>query len=591
MKKCKKIISLLTSLLMIASVSASVSADAVVKSSFDDVTIESAPEEQTTGSYTSGTTSFWLNTQLGQTFNTVDAPAPDGKMNSYTAEDGVDKAVQIKIAPYTVDETATNPSGTPFMSTNSLAGDLYDKGSVCFSFNVYASTVKNATHVPLRVEFRNSANTSVISTLVDFRSGGNLRFSDSSSYQKTYSTGKWYNVKLDIDTKAKTYKAYIDGVQLGTTAIPMANQANVCFGGDPAADSLVTLNQLRITTNNAKNVTSGSSQIYFDDVYLGDVFSTSVEEISLDSFTVSDGENEVDEVVYTEDALTASATFTYSEKTEELPVAIYGAVYGSDKMLKKVYAVNDTVPTATIAGDYEKTVSLPMSFLGENALADGDNIKVYLWNGSTMLSLAENKNINVTDGKNYKANINFEKGTNLSDYKITLGNAGSVMTADVVNDDLTGLQKNALKIVAKNVPSSGLPYITITPEEGLKDKVYIDYKLYCADNGSSTHPRIMSVNGKSNLLEYRPTKAINYYPSGSAAASGQNFARWSWDNYHIEIDFNAGTYTASINNNEIGTGKVSETNLSNLRFTIGHNKNYTSGSSTTYIDDIKVYVD
>ena len=587
MRNIKKIIPVLAAAAITLSASAANAEEVFISAGFDSSQVVSEETAVTTGNFEVDGTMFYLNSQIGQTFNTVDAPAPEEKMvgTSFT-DSGTDKALQIKIAKT---ENAT-PTGTAFFSTP-LSSDLYDKGVISFSCNVYAKTVQNVTSVPLRIELRNSSNTGTVSSLIDFRSGGNLRFSDNTSYQTKYSTGKWYNVRIDIDTKAKTYKAYIDGEQLaGTDDIPMQNSDKMCFGGDPAADNLLNLNQIRITTNSAKNITT-LSEMYIDDIYLGDAKSNSVEEIKLNSFTVKNGEEETDQVTASTSSLTADAEFTYSEKTAEMPVVIYGAVYDQDGSLKKVYAANDVIPQAS-NGNETKTVSLSMQFDGENALSAGNKIKVYLWKGDAPVPLAQSKTISVMEDKKYEYTADFDNMSSIGDYGITIAN-DSYMTAEITNDDVEGSDEKVLKLVARDIPSTGAPYITINPGEDITGKVYIDYRLKCAEGGSQTHPRTLSMNGNdSYMLEYRPTAAINYYPNGvNATASAKTFPRWAWANYHIEADLDNGTYTAYINGAEIGSGKLNVNTLEDIRFTIGYNKNYTAGSSTTYIDDIRVYTD
>lgn len=587
MKNTKKVIPILAAAAILFSSAAANAADTYITAGFDNSAIYSEETTASTGNFEVDGTTFYLSSQIGQTFNAIEAPEPENKMEGTSlTTDGTDKALQIKIAKT---ENAT-PTGTAFFST-SLSSDLYDKGMVSLSCNVYAKTVQNITSVPLRIELRNSSNTSTTSTLIDFRSGGNLRFSDSTSYQAKYSTGKWYNVRVDIDTKAKTYKAYIDGEQLaGTDDIPMANKDKMCFAGDPESANLININQIRITTNNAKNITT-ASEVYIDDIYLGDAKSNSVEEIKLNSFIVKNGEEETDQITASTSSLTADAEFTYSEKTSEMPVAIYGAVYNQDGSLKKVYAVNDVIPQAA-NGNETKTVSLSMQFDGENALSSWDKIKVYLWKGDAPVPLAQSKTISVTEDKKYEYIADFDNMSSIGDYGITIGN-GDYMTAEIATDDAEGSTEKVLKLVAKDVPSSGAPYITINPGEDMTGKVYIDYRLKCAEGGSQTHPRTLSMNGSdSYMLEYRPTAAINYYPNGeNATASAKKFPRWAWANYHIEADLDNGTYTAYINEEEIGSGTLTVNTLEDLRFTIGYNKNYTTGSSTTYIDDIRVYTD
>ena len=143
------------------------------------------------------------------------------------------------------------------------------------------------------------------------------------------------------------------------------------------------------------------SEVYIDDIYLGDAKSNSVEEIKLNSFTVKNGADETDQITASTSSLTADAEFTYSEKTSQMPVAIYGAVYNQDGSLKKVYAVNDVIPQGA-DGNETKTISLPMSFEGEDALSAWDKIKVYLWKGDAPVPLAQSKAVNVTEDKKYE---------------------------------------------------------------------------------------------------------------------------------------------------------------------------------------------
>ena len=72
------------------------------------------------------------------------------------------------------------------------------------AFNAYVASANNANYAPLQIGLRKK-NSNEEATLVGLRANGYLQYGGGSTYQTTYTKGKWYYFVCDIDTAAKTY--------------------------------------------------------------------------------------------------------------------------------------------------------------------------------------------------------------------------------------------------------------------------------------------------------------------------------------------------------------------------------------------------
>lgn len=497
-----------------------------------------------------------------QAVGVVAAPKADTKYSTLSDEGTTDKAVKLEV-------TGGGSLGQPFVQFTGLPNDLYEMGQVRISFNVYVNNTSGSSHAPIQVGLRTENGTE--STLVGFRTSKQMQFNGSATYQRAYSYANWYNVMFDINTVEETYVAYVNG-EKAFDEIAMSNSNEIAFDGDNP------INAIRFYINTAKNSTGSVS--YFDDLYIGEPVSTSTDTLILESFGFNDGEAAITEITPETGDVYAEAQITYSEKTAETPVDMYAAVFGADGVIKEVFKTHATIPQAAEAGEFQQTVSMPLSFT--EAPVEGDRVEVYIWDEG-MKPLGEAVSVNVTDGRFYYLNQNFSDQSSSGVWPSNVGTEPNLVMETSVTNELNDEQGYAYKMACVNVPSSGMPFITLTPSETLTTgTVTIEMKLWM-DGG--THPRTLTLNGRDKLLEFRPTNAIQ----GDTGAIWGEYEPATWQSYRIVLDMDGKTFTAYMGTESLGSGTFNETTLQNLRFTVQYNRNNTEAASETYIDDIKIY--
>lgn len=550
MKKTQKLISaFVISAAMLCLSLSSVSAAWNFSASFDDA------ELITVDGVSQTVEGFWCNLAEGQQASIAEAPSAakyDG--SSLSNGDGLDKAALLCVP-------AIGSTGTPYMQYTFGAGKLAEMSVVRIAFNTYIDAA-SASYAPLVVSLRTK---SAESTLVSFRANGNVQFNGSSAYQQSYSKKSWHYCVFDIDTASKTYTAYIDGVKYGS--IEMSNSSSISFEDVEA---------IRFAVNTAAN--ASSSYGYFDDLYIGEPYSNSTDTIIANSLALkNEAGTELTEIAAGERSVTAVANVTYSEKTEELPVRLYTAVYSKLGELKQVFAKDDIIPAAEEAGEYDYEISNAVTIECET----GDIVRTFLWD-KNMQPLIEKNAVKVTDGIEYIYRNDFE----LKDLNgITMTNTGSedttYMTASFT-DTFGDALGNVLYLYCANMPGSGFPYITIPgSSDTAGKKVNVDFRLRI----DTKMPRLLQINGKFTILEFRPTGIINV----NGTSTGKKYTSNVWTSYHIELDFAEQTYVVYMEEEKLAEGTLTETQLTNLRFTIQRNNSNPTADSQTYLDDIKIY--
>ena len=504
-----------------------------------------------------------------QAVGVVAAPKADTKYSTLSDEGAEDKAVKLEV-------TGGGSLGQPFVQFTGLPNDLYEMGQVRISFNVYVNNTSGSSHAPIQVGLRTENGTE--STLVGFRTSKQMQFNGSGTYQRAYSYANWYNVMFDINTVEETYVAYVNG-EKAFDEIAMSNSNEIAFDGDNP------INAIRFYINSYER--SSGSVSYFDDLYIGEPVSTSTDTLILESLGFNDGEAAITEITPETGDVYAEAQITYSEKTAETPVDMYAAVFGADGVIKEVFKTHATIPQAAEAGEFQQTVSMPLSFT--EAPVEGDRVEVYIWDEG-MKPLGEAVSVNVTDGKTYYLNNNFsdQSSSGVWPSNTTDVDDDSIVYMETsVTDELGGAQGYAYKMACANLKDGNYPYISLSATDGMKipttGTVTLEFKLWM-DGGS--HPRLLTINGKDRLLEFRPTDDIK---GVSTAVVWGKYEPATWQSYRIVLDMDAKTYTAYLDEELLGSESFSEGYVDNFRFTVQYNRYNTEAASETYIDDIKIY--
>lgn len=516
---------------------------------------------------------FWTDVKEDHAVGFAEAPKVSSKVTTLTEEGSTDMAFMLK-----VNDQAAATTGAPWAQISTLPSDLYEKGKVRISCNIYIAKAVGDSHAPIQICLRTKGGSE--SQLVAYRTSKKMQFNASSTYETntTYAYGSWYNIRFDIDTRNKTYIPYINGEvpELKTAgAIPMANAANVSFNSD---DGNQIIEGLRVMVN-GKGKSKGT-EIYFDDLYVGDVVSNSTDRLIVDAFGFSDGSNIITEVPANTDKIYARATVTYSEKTARTPVSMLAALYGADLKLKGICKADDVIPETDETGEFQKELSMPVSF--SEQYESGDGVVLYLWDGA-FSPLSEPVGLNVKN-ENYFFDQSFTSRDSKGIQAYNLGTAEKTYMITSVTNELGGQYGYTFKIDCPFVPSSGTPYITISPNAITGDTVNIAFKL----RQNRTHPKLLEVadskGARKELLTFRPTGDIQIGGQSVGSAYTENV----WTDYRFEMNTVSKDYIVYQNEKQIASGNYAIDFVS-LRFTVQYNKNNQDGRSLIYMDDIKIY--
>lgn len=516
---------------------------------------------------------FWTDVKADHTVGFIEAPKADSKFAALTEEGSTDMAFMLK-----VNDQAAATTGAPWAQISTLPSDLYEKGKVRISCNIYIAKAAGDSHAPIQICLRTKGGSE--SQLVAYRTSKKMQFNASSTYEtnSTYAYGSWYNIRFDIDTRNKTYIPYINGEtpELRTAgAIPMSNAANISFN---SADGNQIIEGLRVMVN-GKGKSKGT-EIYFDDLYVGDVVSNSTDKLIVDAIGFRDGNDTITEISANAGEIYAQATVTYSEKTARTPVSMLAALYGADLKLKGICKADDVIPETDETGEFQKELSMPVSF--SEQYESGDGVMLYLWDGA-FSPLSEPVGLNVKN-ENYVFDQSFTSRDSKGVQAYNLGTAEKTYMITSVTNELGGQYGYTFKMDCPFVPSSGTPYITISPKAITGDTVNIAFKM----RQNKTHPKLLEVvdakGTKKELLTFRPTGDIQI----GGQSVGSSYTENVWTDYRFVLNTVNKDYIVYQNEKQIASGNYAVDFVS-MRFTVQYNKSNVNGRALIYIDDIKIY--